>query len=146
MATYEEAGRDTVYNAGVLRTPGFRKPVDSQSIAAGEQLFADLLSNKDIVGGQVAEGFVGTVGTPLKRGSEVGVYEKETDLATFANTVGVLLLATDAYDGPRQINVVKGGTIKTTLAVFKDLDDTALEALATALDGVYDSWHKTIKF
>lgn len=146
MATYEEAGTDQIYNAGVWRVAGITPASTSRSIAAGEQLFADLLDNKDIVGGQVAEGFVGTAGTPLKRTATEGVYEAETDLVTFADTVGVLLLAVDAYDAPRMINVVKGGTIKTTVLALKDLDDTELEALATALDGSYDPWHKTIKF
>lgn len=143
MATYEDAGIDQIYNAGVMRVPGVQGLRDTRNIAAGEQLFADLIDNKDIVGGQVEEGFVGGVGTPLKRSADLGIYEAETDLDTFADTVGVLLLAVDAYDGPRLINVVKGGCIKTNLKALEGVD---LEALATALNGSYDPWHKTITF
>ena len=139
---YETAGVHPVYNQGVLRTPG-SGDWTKEGIGAAEQLFADLLE-KDIVGGQVAKGFVGDVGTPLARGASEGVYVKAA--ADSSDAVAVLLLATDAYDGPRFINPVLGGTIKTKVGALRALDDAKLKALATALGGRYDKVQKTIKF
>lgn len=145
MAEYIPAPVGPEYNRGVFRLPGVK-----QGNRAGylqEQLFADLLDSKDIVGGQVAEGFVGTVGTPLvETGPDTGVYTALEGTTDFADVVGVLLLATDAYDGPRFINVVKGGCIKTNLYVFRDYTPENFEALATALGGKYDQTFNTITF
>lgn len=151
--TFESAGVDPIYNAGVFRLPGLGDGPES-SYQGLEQLFADLLPNKDIVGGQVAKDFVGLVGTPLVGTGTAGVYAAAVyDDSTPGSEVysgngvdGLLLLATDAYDGPRQINVVKGGTVKTTVGALRAMDATQLEVLAAALGGKYDAVFNTIKF
>lgn len=141
---FTETGVTPVYNAGVVRVPqGPRKGAD-KNIGYIPQLFADLLPNKDVVGGQVAEGFVGDVGQPLKNGVQPGTYVAVTDLVVdAANVVGLLLLATDAFDGPRFINVVKGGTVFANIGALANFDSAAL---ASALGGDYDPIHETIKF
>ena len=144
--TFESAGVDPIYNAGVFRLPGLGEGPES-SYQGLEQLFADLLPNKDIVGGQVAQGFVGLVGTPLKATATVGVYVPSVfATGSYDDVDGLLLLATDAYDGARQINVVKGGTVKTTVGALRAMNDAQLEALATALGGKFDTVFNTIKF
>lgn len=140
---YSTPGVTPVYNQGVLRTPT-NGAWSAETIGASEQLFADLLE-KDIVGGQVAQGFVGDVGTPLAHGATPGLYVK-ADTTDFNDAVAVLLLATDAHDGARAINPVIGGTIKTKVGALRALDDTKLDALAAALGGKHDSVLKTIKF
>ena len=142
MADFGTAGTNPVYNYGVVRVPGLSDGA-SKYVGAVEQLFADLLE-KDIVGGQVAKDFVGNVGLPLANtASKPGHYEAAT---TDADTVGLLLLATDAFDGPRLINVVKGGTVKTTVGALRGKTDAQLKTLAEALGGKYDAVLKTIKF
>lgn len=151
--TFESAGVDPIYNAGVFRLPGLGEGPES-SYQGLEQLFADLLPNKDIVGGQVAKDFVGLVGTPLVGTSTEGVYAAAvyddttpgSEVYSGDGVAGLLLLATDAYDGPRQINVVKGGTVKTTVGALRAMDATQLEVLAAALGGKYDAVFNTIKF
>ena len=145
--TFESAGVDPIYNAGVFRLPGLGEGPES-SYQGLEQLFADLLPNKDIVGGQVAKDFVGLVGTPLVGTGTEGVYAAAVyATGAYADGVdGLLLLATDAYDGPRQINVVKGGTVKTTVGALRAMNAAQLEVLATALGGKYDAVFNTIKF
>ena len=142
--TFEQGGTARpVYNGGVLRVPGVGTEVD-KTFGAPEGLFADLLE-KDIVGGQVAKDFVGDVGTPLVNvAGKPGHYAKAA--AALTTVDGLLLLAADAYDGPRQINVVKGASVKTTVGALRGLDAAKQEALATALGGKYDSVFKTIKF
>lgn len=141
---YETAGTTPVYNQGVLRTPGFTD-WDKENIGAPQNLFADLLE-KDIVGGQVAEGFVGDVGTLLANDAgKPGHYIKAVEV-DYTDVVGVLLLATDAYDGPRFINVVKGGTLNAKAGALRALDATKAAAVAAALGGKYDDVQKTIKF
>lgn len=152
MAEFEDAGISPVYNAGVMRVPqGTRAGADSgYGIIPG--LFADLLTNKDIVGGQVATGFVGDVAQPLKQdGANVGhyvasVYDDTAGSEEYDSVDGVLLLATDAHDGPRFINVVKGGNIRTNIGALKDATAAQLGALATALGGKYDATFNAIKF
>lgn len=151
MATFEEAGTNPVYNIGVVRLPGLSTG-PSESVGVMQQLFADLLPNKDIVGGQVAQGFVGDVGLPLAEvDGQTGVYEAApvggTEGAeTYGEVAGLLLLATDAYDGGRVINVVKGGTVKTKVGALRAMGDAQLTALASALGGQYDATFHTIKF
>lgn len=141
---FSSGGVTPVYNAGVLRVPRGVKKGEDYNVGAPVQIFADLLPDKDIVGGQVDEGFVGDAGLPLKRGATQGVYEAADLTAEPAEEVaGLLLLATDAYDGPRTINVVKGGTVFANRGALKDLDP---EAVAEALGGSYDPFHETIKF
>lgn len=143
MANFEDAGTNPVYNYGVVRVPGIGTGT-GKSAGAVEQLFADLLE-RDIVGGQVAQNFVGDVGAPLANtASKPGHVELAAPNAT--EVAGLLLAATDAYDGPRHVNVVKGGTVKTTVGALRGKDDAALKALATALNGTYDPVFKTIKF
>lgn len=145
MAEHIPAPVGPEYNRGVFRLPGAKS--GNRAGYLQEQLFADLLDPKDIVGGQVAEGFVGTVGTPLEEtGPATGEYKPVADTTAFTGVVGVLLLATDAYDGPRFINVVKGGCIKTNLYVFREYTDEQFEALALALNGKYDKTFQTITF
>lgn len=145
--TFESAGVDPIYNAGVFRLPGMGEGPES-SYQGLEQLFADLLPNKDIVGGQVAQNFVGLVGTPLVGTGTEGVYRASVyATGAYADGVdGLLLLATDAYDGPRQINVVKGGTVKTTVGALRTMNAAQLGVLATELGGKYDPVFNTIKF
>lgn len=145
MAEFMPAPVGPEYNRGVFRLPHVK--TESHVGYLQEQLFADLLADKDIVGGQVAEGFVGTVGTPLvETGADTAIYTAATDPAALTGVVGVLLLSTDAYDGPRFINVVKGGTIKTDLYVFRNWTPANFEALADELGGKYDQTFNTIKF
>lgn len=137
------SGVTPVYNMGVHRVPG-KGEGEHKQVGVAQQLFADLLPNKDIVGGQVAKGFVADVGAPLKR---VGGLYEVADIETEAeDIVGLLLLATDAFDGGRMINVVKGGTVKTKVGALRSLEDADYEALATALGGKYDATFNTIKF
>lgn len=138
---FSNGGVTPVYNAGVIRAPHGVKKGEDKFIGAPVQIFADLRPGKDIVGGQVAEGFVGDAGAPLKNGTEPGSYEiAEVDTDEVA---GLLLLATDAFDGPRMINVIKGGTVFADRGALADEDP---EAVADALGGSYDAVHKTIKF
>lgn len=140
---YETAGTTPVYNQGVLRIPKNDTVGTKENIGAPQTLFADLLE-KDIVGGQVASGFVGDVGTPLAHDpGKPGQYIKSDGDNP---AVGLLLLATDAYDGARQINVVLGGTVKTQTGALRALNATELTTLATALGGKYDDVLKTLKF
>lgn len=144
MATFESAGVTPVYNAGGLRVPGHGPTVDKQ-YAGTDSIFADLLDNKDIVGGQVAANFVGDTGLPIKFSS--GTYVASVWTADAVDKVdGLLLAATDAYDGPRLINVIKGGTINTKAGALKGLNAAKLGALAAAVGGKYDATFNTIKF
>lgn len=142
-----------VYNLGVIRTPN-QGTDGAREIGVPQQLFADLDTPKDIVGGQVAEDFRGLLGAPLKR-----VVDSTTGAVTYALSVvtagtpdtfdqvdGVLLLSTDAFDGPRYINVVKGGKIKAWVGNFIGKDADYKTALASALGGKYDVQFDTIKF
>ena len=142
------ATEQPVYNLGVIRTPN--QGIDgAREIGVPQQLFADLDTPKDIVGGQVAEDFRGLLGAPLKMTSP-GVYELSVVTAgtpdTFDAVDGILLLSTDAFDGPRYINVVKGGKIKAWVGNFIGKDADYKAALATALGGKYDTQFNTIKF
>lgn len=138
---FSNGGVTPVYNAGVLRPASGVKKGKDKFVGAPVQIFADLRPGKDIVGGQVAEGFVGDAGTPLKNGATPGMYEV-AELGT-DKVAGLLLLATDAYDEARMINVIKGGTVFANRGALADLDP---EAVATALGGSYDPVHETIKF
>ena len=138
---YEDAPTSPVYNAGVLRVPGLS--VDGHdSYGAIPTLWADLLPNKDIIGGQVATGFVATLGQPIKQGATPGVYV----LADETNATGLLLMSTDAYDAPRAINVVKGGNVNCEVGALKALSAAKRGTLATTLGGKYDADTKTLKF
>lgn len=149
MAEFNAAGTTPVYNQGVLRMPEGIKEGTSRVAGAPVQIFADLLE-KDIVGGQADTGFVGDAGAPLAHvADKPGHYEVIDTSAGVTEGVavaGLLLLATDAYDGPRHINVIKGGTVKTHVGALASLDDTNLATLATALNGRYDAVQKTLKF
>lgn len=147
MAEYKfsDTGETPVYNYGVLRTPGV-KTSSKPGAGAVPNLFADSLA-RDIIGGQVAEGFKATVGAPLKaKTATPGVYEVSTDTTDYADVSGLLLHAVDAFDGARQINIVKGGTVNTKVGALAALDATKLGALAKALVGKYDPVLNTIKF
>lgn len=136
-----------VYNVGVVRSPHMDPQPNARATGVLEIAFADLLPNKDIVSGVVAEGFVGDVLTPLTYNSDTGNYEASTyEGGAPQNVDGLLLLATDAFDGPRQINVIKGGNVKGWVGYFKGKDDAAKTAVAEALGGRYDSVRNTIKF
>lgn len=143
MAYTYESATDAVYNAGVVRTPQIGEEASLRSWHEDPPIWADVLHDKDVVGGQVATDFKAVFGTPLAETSTVGVYVEATDLA---DAVGVLLLSTDAYDGPRQINVVKGGSVRTDIGALAELDDTELGTLADSLKGVYSATFKSIKF
>ena len=146
MAEYKfsDTGTSPVYNYGVLRTPGV-KTSEKLSAGAVPNLFADSLA-RDIIGGQVAEGFKADVGAPLKaKTGTPGVYEVSVAV-DFADVSGLLLHAVDAFDGARQINIVKGGTVNTKVGALAALDATKLAALAKALVGKYDPVLNTIKF
>lgn len=147
MAEFNAEGVTPVYNQGVLRMPEGIKSGESRVVGAPVQIFADLLE-KDIVGGQADKGFVGDAGAPLAHvASKPGHYSViDTSEGVSGEVAGLLLLATDAYDGPRHINVIKGGTVKTHVGALASLDDTNLETLATALNGRYDAVQKTLKF
>lgn len=147
MAEFNAAGTTPVYNQGVLRMPEGIKEGTSRVAGAPVQIFADLLE-KDIVGGQADTGFVGDAGAPLAHvADKPGHYEViDTSEGVSGEVAGLLLLATDAYDGPRHINVIKGGTVKTHVGALASLDDTNLATLATALNGRYDAVQKTLKF
>ena len=143
MATYNSPGTNPVYNVGVQRLSGFSDEETGYGVIPW--IFADLLPNKDIRGGQVAKDFHATAGTPLKETATPGIYEVADDWDT-DTIAGLLLLNTDAYDGGRQINIVKGGTIRTDLVAFEGKTASELAALATKLGGVYDERFRTIKF
>lgn len=144
MAAYEyESATEEAYNAGVVRAPHMGEPEGLRSFREPAPIWADVLGNKDVVGGKVEEGFKARFGTPLAETGTTGVYEEATDPA---DAVGVLLLSTDAYDGPRQINVIKGGNIRTDIGALAGRDEAALTALADALKGRYDATFKSIKF
>ena len=146
MAEFNAAGTTPVYNQGVLRMPEGIKEGTSRVAGAPVQIFADLLE-KDIVGGQADTGFVGDAGAPLAHvADKPGHYEVIDTSGELGEVAGLLLLATDAYDGPRHINVIKGGTVKTHVGALASLDDTNLATLATALNGRYDAVQKTLKF
>lgn len=147
MAEFNAAGTTPVYNQGVLRMPEGIKEGTSRVAGAPVQIFADLLE-KDIVGGQADTGFVGDAGAPLAHvADKPGHYSViDTSEGVSGEVAGLLLLATDAYDGPRHINVIKGGTVKTHVGALASLDDTNLATLATALNGRYDAVQKTLKF
>ena len=154
MAEFNAEGVTPVYNQGVLRMPEGIKSGESRVVGAPVQIFADLLE-KDIVGGQADMGFVADAGAPLAHvAGKPGHYEpialvdaQDDPITSFSGDVaGLLLLATDAYDAPRHINVIKGGTVKTWVGALAALGDDALESLATALNGRYDAVHKTLKF
>lgn len=149
MAEFNAKGTTPVYNQGVVRMPQGTVEGTSQVVGAPVQIFADLLE-KDIVGGQADEGFVGDAGAPLAHAEEkpghYTVIDTDAAAGTFTDVAGLLLLATDAYDGPRAINVIKGGTVKCWVGALAGLNDAALTSLATALNGRYDAVHKTLKF
>lgn len=139
--TYESATEQT-YNAGVVRIPHLGDVTGVQSYREDAPIWGDVLRDKDVVGGQVAKGFKEIFGTPVKMTATLGVYEK---VAAYTETEGLLLLSTDAYDGPRQINVVKGGTVRTDIGALAALSDTELGKVATALNARYEAKLKTIK-
>ena len=138
---YEDAPVSPVYNAGVLRTPGIStdKYVSWGGIPT---IWADLLPGADVVGGQVASGFVAELGTPVKTGASKGIYV-EADVAT---AEGLLLMSVDAFDGARQINVVKGGNVNCKVGALKALSAADRGTLAATLGGKYDATFETIKF
>lgn len=138
-----ESATDEVYNAGVVRTPNMGTEQGVRSYRTLPAIWADVLHDKDVVGGQVAQGFKARAGAPLAEAGTVGVYEVATDMAS---AVGILLMSTDAYDAPRQINVIKGGSVRTDIGHLADVDEAELTALADALKGRYDATFKAIKF
>ena len=144
MAIHEEAGINPVYNQGVLRTPGNSKAQQSVGIPEPD-IFSDLLPNKLVVGGQVAEGFVAVAATPLQSDGE-GVYTALTTVDESTEVSGLLLLSVDAYDGPRQINIVKSGNVRTDVGWFRGKTDDECEAVASALGGKYDADFSAIRF
>lgn len=139
--TYESA-TDQTYNAGVVRVPHMGDETGVRSYREDAPIWGDVLRDKDVVGGQVAEGFKAIFGTPVKMTTTLGVYEKVT---VYTETEGLLLLSTDAYDGPRQINVVKGGTVRTDIGALSALNATQRGEVATALNARYDAKLNTIK-
>lgn len=149
--TFESAGVDPLYNTGVFRLPGVADG-DETSLQPMQQLFADLMSNKDIVGGQVDAEFQALLGTPLSPdGVTDGVYVAATYDDGGTNTyttdvAGLLLLSVDATGAARQINVVKGGNVSTKVGALAAMDATQLGALADALGGKYDAIFNSIKF
>lgn len=143
MAYEYESATNEVYNAGVVRTPNVGEETSLRSYRGIPVLWADVLSDKDVVGGQVAQGFKASVGTPLQETDTAGVYEVATEMT---DAVGFLLMATDAYDGPRMINVVKGGSVRTDIGALKELGEEDRATLADTLKGRYDATFQAIKF
>ena len=139
--TYESA-TDQAYNAGVVRVPHLGDVTGVRSYREDAPIWGDVLGDKDVVGGQVLKDFKAIFGTPVKMSATLGVYEK---VAAYTETEGLLLLSTDAYDGPRQINVVKGGTVRTDIGALAALSDPNLVLVATALNARYDAKLDTIK-